>query len=71
VDEDRVKPLPPFQAFLDKKRKIRREIESSGIPYTFISANCCGAYFVNILLHPYERKKDITVYGNGETKGMC
>jgi len=70
VEEDRVKPLPPFQAFLDKKRKIRREIETSGIPYTFVSANCFGAYFVNFLLHPYENKKDIMVYGTGETKGM-
>ncbi|PNX79315.1 eugenol synthase [Trifolium pratense] len=71
VEEDRVKPLPPFQAFLDKKRKIRREIETSGIPYTFVSANCFGAYFVNFLLHPYDdNKKDITVYDNGETKAI-
>jgi hypothetical protein len=70
VLEDRVKPLPPFQAFLDKKRKIRREIETSGIPYTFVSANCFGDYFVNFLLHPYENNKDIRVYDNGETKGM-
>ncbi|GAU29802.1 hypothetical protein TSUD_116570 [Trifolium subterraneum] len=70
VEEDRVKPLPPFQAFLDKKRKIRREIETSGIPYTFVSANCFGSYFVNFLLHPHENKKDITVYGNGETKAI-
>ncbi|KAK2385805.1 eugenol synthase [Trifolium repens] len=70
VEEDRVKPLPPFQAFLDKKRKIRREIETSGIPYTFVSANCFGAYFVNFLLHPYENNKDIRVYDNGETKAI-
>ena len=70
MEEDRIKPLPPFQAFLDKKRKIRREIEASGIPYTYVSANCFGAYFVNFLLHPYENKKDIMVYGTGETKGM-
>ncbi|KAG5049130.1 hypothetical protein JHK85_010233 [Glycine max] len=66
VEEDRVNPLPPFQAFLDKKRKIRREIEAAGIPYTFVSANCFGAYFVNYLLRPYE----ITVYGNGDTKAV-
>lgn len=70
VEEDRVKPLPPFQAVLDKKRKIRREIEASGIPYTFVSANCFGAYFVNFLLHPYENKKDIIVYGTGEIKAV-
>ncbi|XP_045824414.1 eugenol synthase 1-like [Trifolium pratense] len=70
VEEDRVHPLPPFQAFLDKKIKVRREIETSGIPYTFVSANCFGAYFVNFLLRPYEKKKDIAVYGNGETKAI-
>jgi len=70
AEEDSVKPLPPFQAVLDKKRKIRREIEAAGIPYTSISANCFGAYFVNYLLHPYENVKDITVYGNGEAKGI-
>ncbi|WJX62847.1 hypothetical protein P8452_47800 [Trifolium repens] len=70
VEEDRVNPLPPFQAFLDKKRKIRREIEAAGIPYTFIAAHFCGAYFVNFLLRPYEGKKDITVYGDGKIEGV-
>ncbi|XP_061374774.1 eugenol synthase 1-like isoform X1 [Gastrolobium bilobum] len=70
AEEDRIKPLPPFQAVLDKKRKIRREIEANGIPFTFVSANCCGAYFVNYLLRPFEKVKDIAVYGNGETKAV-
>lgn len=70
VEEDKVHPLPPFQAFLDRKIKIRREIEAARIPYTFVSANCFGAYFVNFLLRPHEKNKDIAVYGNGETKGM-
>ncbi|KAK7322464.1 hypothetical protein VNO77_25845 [Canavalia gladiata] len=71
VEEDRISPLPPFQAFLDKKRKIRREIEAAGIPYTFISANCFGAYFANYLLHPHDKNNNIvTVYGNGETKAV-
>ncbi|WJX36456.1 Eugenol synthase 1 [Trifolium repens] len=70
VEEDRVHPLPPFQAFLDKKIKVRREIEAAGIPYTFVSANCFGAYFVNFLLRPYENKKDIAVYGTGQTKAI-
>jgi len=69
VEEDRVNPLPPFQAVLDKKRKIRRKIEAVGIPYTFVSANCFGAYFVNYLLRSYEKKNNITVYGNSDTKG--
>nr|AFK43365.1 unknown [Medicago truncatula] len=70
VEEDRVHPLPPFQAFLDKKIKIRREIEAAGIPYTYVSANCFGAYFVNILLRPYEKNKDIVVHGSGQVKAV-
>ncbi|KAK4391226.1 Eugenol synthase 1 [Sesamum angolense] len=70
VEEDRVSVLPPFEAFLEKKRKIRRAIEAANIPYTFVSANCFGAYFVNFLLHPHEQKEEIiTVYGSGEAKG--
>jgi hypothetical protein len=64
-----VTPLPPFEAFLDKKRKIRRATEEAGIPYTFVSANCFGAYFVNVLLRPHEQPQDISVYGSGEAKG--
>ena len=62
-------PLPPFEAFLEKKRKIRRATEEAGIPYTFVSANCFGAYFVNYLLRPHEQAQDISVYGSGEAKG--
>ncbi|KAL2335892.1 hypothetical protein Fmac_010338 [Flemingia macrophylla] len=70
VEEDRIYPLPPFQAVLDNKRKIRREIEAAGIPHTFVSANCFGAYFVNYLLRPYQKSHDISVFGDGETKAV-
>ncbi|KAL0314169.1 UNVERIFIED_CONTAM: Eugenol synthase 1 [Sesamum angustifolium] len=71
VEEDRVSVLPPFEAFLEKKRKIRRAVEAANIPYTFVSANCNGAYFVNFLLHPHEQKEEIiTVYGSGEAKAV-
>ncbi|KAK8482909.1 hypothetical protein V6N13_149654 [Hibiscus sabdariffa] len=68
VEEDRLSFLPPFEACLDKKRKIRRAVEACGIPYTYVSANCFGAYFVNFLLRPHEEHEDITVYGSGEAK---
>ncbi|XP_062165465.1 eugenol synthase 1-like [Alnus glutinosa] len=68
VEEDRITPLPPFEAFLDKKRKIRRVVEAAGIPYTFVSANCFGSYFLNYLLHSHEKGDDIAVYGSGEAK---
>lgn len=70
-EEDRVTVLPPFQEFLNKKKKIRRAVEEAGIPYTFVSANCFGAYFINLLLHPHDHEKeDITVYGTGEAKAV-
>ncbi|KAK1371357.1 Isoeugenol synthase 1 [Heracleum sosnowskyi] len=71
-DVDRISPLPPFQACCDKKKEVRRAAEKSGIPYTFISANSCGAYFVNFLLRPYDEKlQKVTVYGTGEAKFVC
>ncbi|KAL2520118.1 Eugenol synthase 1 [Forsythia ovata] len=69
-EEDKISVLPPFQAFLDKKKKIRRAIEAANIPYTFVSANCFGAYFINYLLRPYEQREEITVYGSGQTKAL-
>ncbi|KAK6116661.1 hypothetical protein DH2020_049595 [Rehmannia glutinosa] len=70
VEEDRVSVLPPFETFLEKKKKVRRAIEAANIPYTFVSANCCGAYFVNYLLQPSEQKEEINVYGTGEAKAV-
>ncbi|ESW20727.1 hypothetical protein PHAVU_005G009800 [Phaseolus vulgaris] len=70
AEEDRINPLPPFQAVLDEKRKIRKKIESAGIPYTAIYANCFAAYFINYLLHPHQNLNNINVYGNGEAKAV-
>ncbi|KAL9432486.1 hypothetical protein AB3S75_027509 [Citrus x aurantiifolia] len=69
-EEDRVKPLPPFEACLETKRIVRRAIEAAQIPYTFVSANLCGAYFVNVLLRPSESHDDVVVYGSGEAKAV-
>ncbi|XVF00683.1 hypothetical protein REPUB_Repub04eG0022200 [Reevesia pubescens] len=70
VEEDRLSFLPAFEACLDKKRKIRRAVEAAGIPHTYVSANCFGAYFVNYLLRPHEEHEDIIVYGSGEAKAL-
>ncbi|KAB1204758.1 Eugenol synthase 1 [Morella rubra] len=70
-EEDRVIPLPPFHAFLEKKRKVRSAIEAAAIPYTFVSLNCCGAYFVKYyLLCPHEERDHIVVYGSGKAKAV-
>ncbi|KAF7840174.1 isoeugenol synthase 1-like [Senna tora] len=61
--------LPPFEAILENKRKIRRATEEAGIPFTYISANSFAAYFVNYLLHPHlHNLHHILVYGTGEAK---
>ncbi|KAH7850745.1 hypothetical protein Vadar_002324 [Vaccinium darrowii] len=49
---DRVSGLPPFQAILENKKKIRRAKEASGIPYTYVSSNSFADYFIDYLLHP-------------------
>ncbi|KAF7825009.1 eugenol synthase 1-like [Senna tora] len=69
-EEDKVKGLPPFETFLEKKREIRRAIEAAGIPYTFVSANCFAAYFINFLLRPHQNDPNILVYGDGEAKAI-
>ncbi|XP_028770170.1 isoeugenol synthase 1 isoform X2 [Neltuma alba] len=68
---DRVKALPPFEALLENKRKIRRATEEAGIPYTYVSANSFAAYFINYLLHPHDLKcQHILVYGTGQAKAV-
>ncbi|KAF8005766.1 hypothetical protein BT93_K0139 [Corymbia citriodora subsp. variegata] len=69
-DVDRTTTLPPFQVCLDKKKKMRRLIEASAIPYTFICANCCASYFINLLLHPRDPRPDLDVYGTGDAKAV-
>ncbi|MED6142427.1 Isoeugenol synthase 1, partial [Stylosanthes scabra] len=67
---DRVSGLPPFEAILENKRKIRRAIEEANIPYTFVSANAFASYFVDYLLHPnHKTLPHITIYGTGQAKG--
>ncbi|XP_020985562.1 isoeugenol synthase 1 [Arachis duranensis] len=67
---DRVSGLPPFEAILENKRKIRRAIEEANIPYTFVSANSFASYFVDYLLHPNDKTTlpHITLYGTGQAK---
>ncbi|KAK1371374.1 Isoeugenol synthase 1 [Heracleum sosnowskyi] len=69
---DRISPLPPYQACCDQKKVIRRAAEKSGIPYTFVVANTYGAYFVNYLLRPYDKKSNkVAIYGTGEARFSC
>ncbi|KAJ8767908.1 hypothetical protein K2173_020848 [Erythroxylum novogranatense] len=66
---DRVSGLPPFEALLANKRKVRRATEAAGIPFTYVSANTFAAYFVDYVLHPHEKDRDeVIVYGTGHAK---
>ncbi|KAH7864733.1 hypothetical protein Vadar_033224 [Vaccinium darrowii] len=68
-DEDLITGLPPFQACLDKKKKIRRAIEATGVPFTYLSSTCFGEYFFSFLLHPHDKNsEELNIYGSGESK---
>ncbi|KAJ0039663.1 hypothetical protein Pint_27585 [Pistacia integerrima] len=67
---DRVSALPPFEAVLENKRKIRRATEEAGISYTYVSANSFATYFVDYLLHPNEQRNEVIVYGSGLIKAV-
>ncbi len=66
---DRVSGLPPFEALLANKRKIRRATEEAGVPFTYVSANSFAAYFIDYLLHPHDKPDQLVVYGSGDAKG--
>ncbi|KAL5776323.1 hypothetical protein ACOSP7_009249 [Xanthoceras sorbifolium] len=56
-----------------KNLDVRRigAIEATEIPYTIVSANGYGAYFVNLLLRPHDQQQDhIVVYGSGQAKAV-
>ncbi|KAK9169651.1 hypothetical protein Syun_001791 [Stephania yunnanensis] len=61
---DRVTALPPFQAILNNKKKVRMATEMANIPYTYVSGNSFAGYF----LHPNENVQQISVYDTGNAK---
>ncbi|KAF2322318.1 hypothetical protein GH714_011210 [Hevea brasiliensis] len=66
---DRVSGLPPFEALLANKRRIRRATEAAGVPYTYVSANSFAAYFIDYLLHPHEKPDQLVVI-RGDAKAV-
>ncbi|OAY37623.1 isoeugenol synthase 1 [Manihot esculenta] len=67
---DRVSGLPPFEALLANKRRIRRATEEAGVPYTYVSANSFAAYFIDYLFRPHEMPDQIVVYGKGDAMAV-
>ncbi|CAN6469707.1 unnamed protein product [Victoria cruziana] len=63
--------LAPGSVLFGQKRKVRRAIEESGIPYTFVVAHCFAGYFLSGLAEygrfwPPEAK--VHIYGDGNHK---
>ncbi|KAI3516585.1 hypothetical protein L1887_15506 [Cichorium endivia] len=72
VDPSRMKNGVEYgKETFDDKMVVRKAIEDAKIPYTYISANCLGGYFVgnlsqtNSLLPPKDR---VFIYGDGNRK---
>lgn len=65
--------LEPGNVTFDEKMVVRRAIEEAQIPYTYVSANCFGAYFVGnlaqmgTLLPP---KDNVLLYGDANVKAV-
>ncbi|CAK8539914.1 unnamed protein product [Lathyrus sativus] len=49
MDVDRHHAVEPVTSFFDQKAKIRRAVEASGIPYTYVSSNAFAGYFLPTL----------------------
>ncbi|KAL6981655.1 hypothetical protein U1Q18_023283 [Sarracenia purpurea var. burkii] len=70
VEDERVTALPPFQAVIDQRKKIRRATEAAGIPFTFPSSTCLGKYFMSFLLRPQDQPEELSIFGTGEANGL-
>ncbi|XP_024019396.1 leucoanthocyanidin reductase-like [Morus notabilis] len=70
-DVDRADPVEPGLTMYKEKRKVRRAVEESGVPYTYICCNSIASwpYFDNThpseVLPPLDR---FQIYGDGTVK---
>ncbi|KAG6498704.1 hypothetical protein ZIOFF_038426 [Zingiber officinale] len=73
VDVDRGHFVEPVKSMLDIKVQIRRAVEASGIPYTFVVSNCFAGYFLPTLAQaeatglPTDK---VIILGDGNVKAM-
>ncbi|XP_022737996.1 leucoanthocyanidin reductase-like [Durio zibethinus] len=70
-DIDRADPVEPGLTMYDQKRKIRRQIEKSGIPYTYICCNSIAAWPYHDNTHPADVLPPLDrfqIYGDGTVK---
>ncbi|XP_030477466.1 leucoanthocyanidin reductase-like [Syzygium oleosum] len=70
-DIDRADPVEPGLAMYEKKRKVRRLIEGSGVPYTYICCNSIAAWPYHDNTHPADVLPPLDrfhIYGDGTVK---
>lgn len=70
-DVDRSNPVQPGLHMYDEKRKIRRSIEQSGVPYTYICCNSIASWPYHDNTHPSEVLPPLDqcqIYGDGSVK---
>ncbi|RZC48160.1 hypothetical protein C5167_041106 [Papaver somniferum] len=66
--------LEPGRVTFDEKMTVRKAIHEAGIPFTYVSANCFGGYFVGNLSQmgsltpPMDHK--VSLYGDGNVKAI-
>nr|QQM18964.1 pinoresinol lariciresinol reductase 1 [Kadsura heteroclita] len=72
MDPGRMKhAIDPGAYVFKDKRIVREAIEKAGIPYTYISANCCAGYFLSALaqiLNFMPPRDHVLIYGDGSKK---
>ncbi|KAG2665323.1 hypothetical protein I3760_15G003200 [Carya illinoinensis] len=70
-DVDRADPVEPGRAMYIEKRRVRRSIEASGIPYTYICCNSIASWPYYDNTHPSEVVPPLDqfqIYGDGTVK---
>lgn len=71
-DVDRADPVEPGLTMYIDKRRVRRSIEASGIPYTYICCNSIASWPYYDNAHPSEVVPPLDqfqIYGDGTVKG--
>ncbi|KAI3949421.1 hypothetical protein MKW92_036409 [Papaver armeniacum] len=66
--------LEPGRVTFDEKMTVRKAIHEAGIPFTYVSANCFGGYFVGNLSQmgtvTPPRDNKVFLYGDGNVKAI-
>ncbi|CAL1384935.1 unnamed protein product [Linum trigynum] len=72
-DVDRVHAVEPAKTAYATKVKIRRAIESAGVPYTYVSSNFFAGYFLPTLNQPgvtTPPRDKVVILGDGTPKAI-